>query len=109
MQSLGLRDECPVPGETLWLVRSWEQGRCYRSPVQVLNETLAERGRKAYEFLLAEILKVLRKRLGVQPGVNVHVVVRPGWTFAPYPAIRQGEDTLQAEGFAIIHPLPREA
>ena len=108
MRSLGLREECPVPGETLWLVRSWEQGRVYKSPVQVLNETLAEHGRKAYDALFGELLKVLRKRLGVLPGTNVHVVIRPGWTFAPYPAIREGQDTLQAEGFAIIHPLPRE-
>lgn len=116
MQTLGLNsgrkrppEICPVPAKTLWLVRGWERGRCYKSPIALLNETLAEHGREAYDALCEEILYVLRKRFGTERETNFHVVVRPGFSFAPYPAIRPGADSIQLEGDAIIHPLPREA
>jgi hypothetical protein len=99
----------PVPSRTLWLVRGWEREGCYRNPIGLLNETLAEHGRDAYDFLLAEIFFVLHKRFGVSRKEKFHIVIKPGYWFAPYPAIREGSDTLQMEGNAIVHPLPKEA
>ncbi len=100
---------CPVPARVLWLVRGWESQGCFRNPVGLLNEVLCEHGREGYDFLLREIFFVLRKRLKVERGSHVHIVVRPGYWFLPYPAIREGEDTIQMEGNGQIHPLAREA
>ncbi len=100
----------PVGGDVLLLVRSWASGRIFRNPVHVLNETLADRGRAAYDYLLGEIFRVLRKRLGVEAGIAVHFVIHGGhgWMIRPCAAIRAGEDTIQQEGNMHIHPLPRE-
>jgi hypothetical protein len=99
----------PVPARTLWLVRGWEREGCFRNPIGLLNETLADRGREAYLFLFAEMVRVLKKRFGVKSCNKMHIIVRPGYRFTPCPPVREGEDTLQMEGSATIHPLPKEA
>jgi hypothetical protein len=106
---LGLRETNPVPARTLWLVRGWQTEGCFRNPIGLLNETLADHGREAYDFLLAEMFRILRKRFGVKSCDKMHIVVKPGYWFQPYPPIKKGEDTMQMEGNAIIHPLPKEA
>ena len=105
----GIREAIPIPAPTLWMVRAWERERCYVNPIALLNVTLSEYGREAYDFLIREMFRVLRKRFGTERDVNIHIVVRPGYWFAPYPAIRPGEDSIQLEGNGIIHPLPKEA
>jgi hypothetical protein len=106
---LELREKIPIPARTLWLVRGWERERCYHNPIGLLNETLAEHGRDAYEFLLAEIFRVLKKRFGIACGKSVHILVRPGFSFWPCEAVRPNEDSIQMEGNSIIHPLLKEA
>jgi hypothetical protein len=88
----------------LWIVRSWEHEGCYQNPIALLDETLAERGRDAYSFLLAEIFRVLKKRLGVKANDHIHIVVQPGFCFWPCAAIRPDEDSIQLEGNAVVHP-----
>ena len=105
---VGLRQTSPVPAKKIWLVRSWLTEGCYTNPIGMLNEVLEGQGREAYDALLAEIFRTLRKRLGVERGLNVHIVVRGGFSFFPYPAVREGEDSIQLEGNGIVHPLPKE-
>ena len=98
-----VREIFPVATRTLFLVRSWEHQRCYVSPIRLLDETLAEFGVEGYNFLLEEMFRVLKKKIGIHSGKPVHLVVRPGFSFWPYPAVRPGEDSMQWEGSAIIH------
>ena len=87
-------------------VRSWTTGLLGPNPVELLDTVLERFGRSAYDTLCAELFGVLRQRLGIAPYHNVHLVVGPGLSLAPYPAIRAGQDTIQTLGNGRIHPLP---
>jgi hypothetical protein len=100
-----VQDSTPVPARTLWLVRRWESEACCTNPAKLLTDTLSEYGREAYDFLLAEIFTVLHRRLKIPRQEAIHLIVKPGYSWWPCPAIRPGQNTLQMEGNSIIHPL----
>jgi len=87
-------------------VRSWATGPIGPNPVELLGAVLKRFGRSAYDTLCGELFRVLRERLHIAPYLNVHIVVQPGLSLAPYPAIRAGQDTIQTLGNGQIHPLP---
>jgi hypothetical protein len=95
-----------LPAQSKAVIESWGSGAVITNPAVVLQGIFESQSRETYDRACAMTFEVLRKRFNTPRDTHVHIWILPGWQFVLASPIRAGEDTLQQQGLAAIHPIP---